>query len=81
MATVSIDFTTSNITYRDGDSLICKFDGPFKYVDSFDAYTETLSPTATGNDYLITNIRWSKDYQTWSSWILLSVDSHFINPK
>ena len=76
MATVSINFTTSNITYQDGDSLICKFDGPFKYVDSFDSYTETTSPSATGNDYLITNIRWSKDYQTWSSWILLSEDAN-----
>lgn len=74
MASVSIQFTTNNITYRDGDSLICKFDGPFNYVDAFTGYDERTSPSATSNDYLITNVRWSKDYQTWSPWILLSVD-------
>ena len=74
MASVSIQFTTNNITYKDGDSLIVSFNGPFNSVDTFTGYTETLSPLATSNDYLITNVRWSKDFQTWSPWILLTVD-------
>ena len=72
MATVSIDFTSNNITYRDGDSLIVSFDGPFTSVEQFNSYTETTSPVQTDNDYLITNVRWSKDAQTWSPWILVT---------
>lgn len=72
MANVSINFTSNNITYRDGDSLIVSFDGPFTSVDQFISYTETTSPVQTDNDYLITNVRWSKDAQTWSPWILVT---------
>ena len=72
MANVSINFTSNNITYRDGDSLIVSFDGPFTSVDQFNSYTETTSPVQTDNDYLITNVRWSKDAQTWSPWILVT---------
>ena len=70
MAAVSINFTSNNITYRDGDSLIVSFDGPFTSVAKFNSYTETTDPLQTDNDYLITNVRWSKDNQTWSPWIL-----------
>ncbi len=72
MANVSIDFTSNNITYKDGDSLIVSFDGPFTAVDQFSSYTEITDPVQTDNDYLITNVRWSKDAQTWSPWILLT---------
>jgi hypothetical protein len=72
MADVSIQFQTNNITYRDGDSLIISFDGPFNAVDKFNSYTETTSPDQTTNDYFITNVRWSKDFQTWSPWILMT---------
>lgn len=72
MANVSIDFTSNNITYKDGDSLIVSFDGPFTAVDQFSSYTETTDPAQTDNDYLITNVRWSKDTQTWSPWILVT---------
>ena len=64
MASVSIQFTTNNITYKDGDSLIISFNGSFNNVDSFTGYSETTSPDPTGNDYFITNVRWSKDFQT-----------------
>ena len=76
MATVSINFTSNNITYRDGDSLIVSFDGPFTSVKQFSSYTETTTPLQTGNDYLITNVRWSKDAQTWSPWILLTKNTN-----
>ena len=72
MASVSIQFTSNNITYRDGDSLIVSFNGPFANVDTFTGYLEETTPIQTDNDYLITNVRWSKDFQTWSPWILLS---------
>ena len=65
MASVNIEFTSNNITYRNGDSLIVSFDGPFVGIDTFTAYSETTTPNQTDNDYLITNIRWSKDFQTF----------------
>ena len=74
MASVDIKFTSNNITYRDGDSLIISFNGPFTHVSKFVEYTETLLPDPTSNDYLITNIRWSSDFQTWSPWILMAID-------
>jgi hypothetical protein len=72
MASVNIEFASNNITYRNGDSLIVSFDGPFVGIDTFTAYSEITTPNQTDNDYLITNIRWSKDFQTWSPWILVS---------
>ena len=72
MASVNIEFTSNNITYSNGDSLIVSFDGPFVGIDAFTGYSEITTPDQTDNDYLITNIRWSKDFQTWSPWILVS---------
>jgi len=73
-ATVSINFTTNNITYKDGDSLIISFDGKFGAVKEFTGYTETTSPVQTSNDYYMTNLRWSLDDATWSPWLQLAVD-------
>jgi hypothetical protein len=71
MAKISVDLSTNNITYKDGDSLIVTFNGAFMSVSAFDSYSETTSPASTDNDYFITNLRWSVDNITWSPWLLL----------
>ena len=71
MAKISVDLSTNNITYKDGDSLMVTFNGAFMSVDSFTSYAETTSPASTDNDYFITNLRWSIDNMTWSPWLLM----------
>jgi hypothetical protein len=71
MASISVELSTNNITYKDGDSLMVTFNGAFTSVSSFTSYAETTSPASTDNDYFITNLRWSKDNMTWSPWLLL----------
>lgn len=72
MAIFNVQFQNNNVTYKDGDSLIISFDGPFNNVNQFTSYTESTSPDPTSEDYFLTNVRWSIDFQTWSSWIPLT---------
>lgn len=75
----TLNLTSNNITYKNGDALLVSFSSPFLYVKSFDSITFDLIPLDTEANGHDVSIRWSYDvaqldratgkpHIVWSAW-------------
>jgi hypothetical protein len=75
----TLNITSNNITYKEGDTLLVSFSEPFRYVGSFDSVSFDLIPLDTVQNGHDVYIRWSYDttqldratgkpHVVWSAW-------------
>ena len=75
----TLDLTSNNITYRNGDTLLVSFTDPFLYVSSIDSISFEFSNLETLQENHNIDFRWTYDiaqldratgkpYVVWSAW-------------
>lgn len=86
----TLNITSNNITYKEGDSLLVSFSEPFNYVESIDNITFDFIPLDTLENGHDIQFRWSYDiaqldravgkpHVNWSDWVNYSTNT-VINP-
>ena len=86
----TLNITSNNITYKEGDSLLVSFSEPFSYIKSIDSITFDFIPLDTLENGHDIQFRWSYDttqldratgkpHINWSDWVDYS-RRNVINP-
>lgn len=87
----TLNITSNNITYKEGDSLLVSFSEPFNYIKSIDSISFDFVPLDTLDNGHDIQLRWSYDiaqldratgkpHVDWSDWVDYSKNSD-VNPN